>query len=283
MKRLTAAILALTLAGALAGCGGGKPPEPTIPDPGPSGEVTVAEQVLVDQAGVVITLLSMGTRSSGDPVLSIQIKNGSPQDIQVSVENAAVNGATIKMLLFSTVAAGEQVDDGIVISLEALEGSGITTIAEMDIEFRAWVAGTIEEVFATGYVNVKTSAFGTFVQAFDSSGPVVYEGAEMRFVYQGLGTDIVGRQVLTFYVENNSSTRKWITAMEVSVNGVAIDDAHLYSEIRPGNVSYAKLSIEPDAMDANGLTSVDTITLSFLIYESDYEAPKVDSGPIEVF
>ena len=116
MKKLLVLILAaLLLTSCVASTGETTPVSSveTTASAAVSAEVTVAETVLLDEAGVKITATGFDSDAFLGPELKILIENNADKNLTIQTRSASVNGWMVGTSISKDVAAGKKANSGI--------------------------------------------------------------------------------------------------------------------------------------------------------------------------
>jgi len=283
-KKLALILISLCLALPLTGCqakaaiedppkssGGawgadrGDPAEPG--GPASPAKATVEEQVLVDQDGIVITLLSLSEGGMFGPELKFLVENNGKVNVHVRIGDTVVNGAMVHASMYGEVAPGKKSNITASIDDVYLERAGITTIAEIRLALQV-VDDSYDTIVETGYLTVQTSAFGSFTQAFDDAGEVVYDRDGVRIVMQGPDESYLGEPAVLFFIENRSREAIHISSKDVSVNDFMINST-VYANVQPNAVAYETLDFSQHELDENGIKEIKTVELYLEIRNED--------------
>lgn len=290
MKKIRSLVMVLLMLLTLAACGGEqdaqlkKPADVSVqgsvetkPDAGKPAETTrpaevkatVAETVLVDEAGVKITAMSFEADDIFGPALKILIENNSGVDLTVQTRNASVNGYMVETMLSADVVSGKKANDEIIFMSSDLEACGIDTVADMEFSFHIFTTDDWEDYLDTAPIRVQTAAAETYEYSFDDSGEVAYEGNDVKIVVKGLDESgsIFGPGIVV-YIENNGVQAVTVQARDVSVNGFMVD-ALFSSDVMLGKRAVDTITFLSEELEENGITAIETVELSFTIF--DYE------------
>lgn len=232
------------------------------------GNVTVSEEVLLDEKGLLITLKSLEMDNILGPALKIEIVNNTDKNITVQATESAVNGAMIDTVFSSDIAAGKKANDSISFLSNELEVAGITTIKDFEFKFHIFDAATWDTIFDSDTIHVATSAENV-EQTFNKEGFVAFDQKGYRIVLQKLNSEdsFWGSDIYVF-IENNSDRDVTIQASDVSINGYMIEPV-FSSDVLAGKVAYDTITFFDDDLTENNITSIDEIELSFKIFDMD--------------
>lgn len=243
-------------------------------------EVTIEEQVLVDQDGVKITAKSMSTSLFG-PELKILIENDSDVDLCVQTRSASVNGFMVDTMISEDVAAGKKSNTSIVFSAQALSECGITTFTEMEFYFHVFTSDDWETYFDSAWINVKTSAYGNYEQTIDDSGEVLYDEDGIKIIGKNLSKyDSFFGPGLIVYIENNTDTDFTVQVRDTSVNGFMIDTV-MSQEVVAGKKAITAITFLKSDLEENDITEITSIEASFHVFDNDWDT-LLDTDPITI-
>ncbi len=243
-------------------------------------KVTVKEQVLMDQDGVKVTLLSIGFDGWWGPELSLLIENNTSKSVTVQAMSMSVNGAMIDGFFSCDVAAGKKANDVITLSETELEMAGIYVITDIEFYFNVYDSDSWDTLFDTDTITIETNATGSFVQSFDTIGAVILDQDGIRVTVQSLETEesLWGADINVF-VENNSGQNVYVQMGGVSVNGFMMDP-YFSCELQDGKVAYDQISFMQSDLDENNITEIETVEFYFHVFDFDSWNPIFDSETI---
>lgn len=257
------------------------PTEPAEePTNAPSGEVTVEEQVLVDEKDVRITLKSIDVDTWFGPELKVLIENDSDTDLTFTIKNACVNGYMNSASLYTQVAAGKKATDEITLSSSDLEACGIETVASVDLSFNVH-DDNYKDYLETDLVTIKTSADAGYDYTFDDSGELVFEAKGVKIVVKGLTDESIFGPGVMFYVENNSKKAVLITSDDVSVNGFMVSDL-LYCTVLPGKHAIDASTLMESDLEDNDIEEIEEIEMTFRILDAGSWKTIAESDPVKI-
>lgn len=280
MKRIVAVTLALMLTLLAAGCAGEtdgetknevyveKPQEvkqqaeEKAPD-----KVEVSEMVLLDEAGVKITVNGFDADELFGPELKLLIENNSGKNLTVQCRNASVNGYMVETMMSVDVVDGKKANEALTFIRSDLEACGIETIADMEVSFHIFTTEDWETYFDSEQIQIKTSAADTYTYTFDHEGDLVYEGKDVSVTVKGLSEDdMLFGPAIVVYIENNGEKDITVQVRDVSVNGFMVEPM-FSSDVVAGKRSVDTITFMTTELEENGITSIDVVELSFHIFD----------------
>lgn len=246
----------------------------------PMGDVTVNEQVVLDEQGVRVTVLSLEDDNWFGPTLKLLIENNTEKNLTVQTRNTSVNGVMMDPYFSCDVAAGKKANGDLSFLSTDFSDAGITTLQVIELSFYVYDTETWNEVFTTGMVTIQTTAPASFQQTFDITGTEVFNAKDIRFVVLGLDeNDPAWGSNVRVYVENNSTRSITVQLTDVSVNGYMIDP-YYYSALLPGKVAFDRITFFQSDLDDNHISSLETLEFRIHIYDTDSWNTVVDSDVI---
>lgn len=234
----------------------------------PGGEITIAETVLYEAAGVTITATGYEESWSG-PQIKIVVENDTKQNLLVTVQSLSVNGYMMPTAsLYAQVAAGKKTNDAISLLSSELEQAGIDTIANLQFYLKIADSDSYDTLISSDLITLDTSAAG-YQQPVDDSGEVLYEENGIRIISRGLQQSPIWDGTFVFLMENNSGEPITVSAENVSVNGF-MEDVSLWSELRDGTrLIDGMYLLDLSDLGLESIEDVESIELNFRIIHSD--------------
>lgn len=98
-------------------------------------DVTIAEQVLLDQNGIVITAQEYVNDSIWGEGIKMVLENNSDKDVTVGCSALIVNNYMITDLFVSDVAVGKKANETMWLSSSELKAAGIDSVGQVEIYF----------------------------------------------------------------------------------------------------------------------------------------------------
>lgn len=300
MKKASIIILALILGISLASCGDysiedvktpsdvviGNDTEDTRQDeqaePSVATEITITETVIVDKAGVKITVKNLDANSLFGPELKLLIENNSGKDLTFQCRNASVNGYMTEIMMSVDVANGKKANDSLTFMESELEMCGISAIADMEFSFHIFDTEDWETYFDTDTIKLKTSIADTYEYAYDDTGDLAYDGNNVKVIIKGLAEDasFFGPSVVV-YIENNSGKNITVQTRDVSINGFMIDS--IFScDVVAGKRAVSTITFMDSDLEENEITNIEDVEFSFHIYDSDDWETIVDTDVVNI-
>lgn len=246
------------------------------------GGVSIPESVLVDESGIKITATGFDTAAMFGPELKLLIENDSGQDLTFQSRGASVNGYMVETMMSVDVVTGKKANGGLSFSSSDLKPCGIDTIADLEFSFHIFTSEGWETYLDTPPIQLKTSAADTYEYTFDDSGDLAYEGNGVKLLIKGLAEDssIFGPSIVV-YLENNSDASITVQARDTSVNGFMLSPV-FSSEVAGGKHAVDTITFMSSELEENNITSIDTVELSFHIFETEGWDTIVDTDAVTI-
>lgn len=238
----------------------------------------VDESVILDEAGIKITVKSLDKSAWLGPELKLLIENNTDKNLTVQARNASVNGYMVSTSMSEDVAAGKKANGAITFSNTSIEGAGISTFADMEFSFHI-IDEEWDTYLDTDIITVRTAAAETYTYTYDDSGDEIYNNNGIRIVSKGLNNgDIFGKGAV-FYFYNGSDQPVTISDRDCSVNGFMLDP-NLYVELMPGKHAVDDMDFWASDLEENEIIDITDIEFSLHISNSDTWDTVDDSAPI---
>lgn len=242
--------------------------EETVADDADNVEISIAETVLYDADGIVVTATGYEEDWMG-PTVKVLVENNTTKNVLITVESMSVNGFMMPYAsMYAEVAAGKKANESISFSSSSLEQAGIDTIAEMQFHLDISDADSWDTLATSDLLTLNTSVVD-FTQPVDDSGDVIYDANGIKVVCKGLKQDVIWDGTVVFYMENNSGKPITVYAENVSVNGF-MENASLWSDLRDGTKIVDGLSLlNLSDLELESIDEVENIEFNLRITNSD--------------
>ncbi|HOL16268.1 MAG TPA: hypothetical protein PLZ49_08770, partial [Bacillota bacterium] len=249
----------------------------------PINQVTVDEQVVLDQDGIRITVKSLSIDDLWGPCLKVLVENSSNRSVTVQVRDLSINGAMVESIFSCDVAAGKKANDEIVFMSSDLEAAGIEIIKEIELKFHVFDSESWDTIFDSEPIRIVTSADASFDQSFEDSGFVALDQHGFKIVIKRLSSeDSLWGADVHVYIENNSNTDATIQIRDMSVNGFMVDP--IFSvDVLAGKKAFDTITfLESDLLD-NDIDSIEQLEFYFHVFDKDSWDTLFDSEIITVY
>lgn len=232
-------------------------------------DAAIEPQVIYEKDGIRITANSLDTDDFFGPAIKVLIENDSSQNITVQAWNSSINGLMVDNMFSCDVAAGKKANDTITFMASELEMANITVIQSICFSLSVFDSDSWEDIDQTDIITITTSADPSYIQTFDDSGFVAYEGEGIRIIVQKLNSsDSFWGSDLYIYAENNTASNITIQATDVSVNGFMVDPV-FSCDITAGNKAYDTITFFESDLEDNGITDITEMDIKFYIFDSE--------------
>lgn len=268
MRKYLFSLLLLILALSLVACGPGPASkDPDNDQPGDSltdtpEEVSVEEQTLIDQDGIVIKATGIDSSWLG-PELKVYIENNTDKAFTAQTRNSSVNGFMLEPVFSCDVMPGKKATGAITFAAEDLEACGIDRITDIEFSFYIFDADSWNVILESDIIVVKTSAANSYKQVYNAAGVILFDTEDITIVYQGVTEDPLGLAA-NLYIENNSNEGITLEAINTSVNGFMIEPAFI-CDVMPRKRALDTLLFYLDELAACGIEKITEIELNFHI------------------
>jgi hypothetical protein len=244
-----------------------------------TGEVTIAEKILVDQNGIVITATEYTTDSVWGDGIKLLIENNSDVNVTVSCKALIVNDYMISDLFVSEVAAGKKANETMYLSNFGLEEAGIDTVGKVEVAFRVYDSATYSDIFATDLITIQTSAFESMDTVPDDTGTELYNEGGIRIVGRAVDNNAFWGTAILLYIENNSGSNVTVSCDNLSVNGFMMTP-YFSSSVYNGKKAIDDITMMSSELEANGIETVGEVECQFRIFETDTYQTITETSPI---
>ena len=145
-------------------------------------DVSIEEQVLVDQDGIKITALEYVKDSIWGDGIKVLIENETDKDVMVGCNALIVNDYMINDLFASEVAAGKKSNETIYLSSSELKAAGIDTVGRIEIYFHVYDTDSYDKIFDSDCVTIETSAIDSIDTTANDEGTELYNDGGIRII-----------------------------------------------------------------------------------------------------
>ncbi len=243
-----------------------------------SSDVTIEEQVLIDQDGLKVTALSYDVDSIWGDGIKLLVENNGSSDIGLGCTALIVNDYMITDLFSSTVAAGKKSTETLSLSSSGLKAAGIEKVGKIEIYFHTFDPDTYMTQTDFDCVTIQTSAYDSMDIEPDDAGKELYNSDGIRIVGKYVDESSFWGAAVLLYIENNSGANKIIQCDDMSINGFMVTPL-FSSTVYDGKKAIDEITLLSSDLKDNGITSVDDIELKFKIISEDY-MNSTESEPI---
>ena len=243
------------------------------------GNLTIEEQVLVDQDDVKITAKSIDEDGFWGVGVKLLIENNSKKDYGIACDALMVNNYMISDLFSSSVTAGMKANETMYLSSSQLSAAGIEKIGQIEIDFRVSDNESYETVIDPDIVTIKKSLYDQMDTTPNDAGKELYNSNGIKIVGKYVDEDSFWGAGILLYIENNTKDSITISCESISVNGFMLT-GYLSATVYPGKMSIDDITLLSSELEENDISSIDEVSLSFHIFNSDSYDTIVDTDQI---
>ncbi|MBQ8260973.1 MAG: hypothetical protein IJZ00_01685 [Lachnospiraceae bacterium] len=241
--------------------------------------VTIEEQVLVDQDGILIKATEYVVDDIWGDGIKLYIENNSDKTVTISCVALIVNNFMITDLFVSEVSPGNRANEVMNLSNSQLEAAGIESVGQVEIYFHVYDSTTYDTVFDSECITIQTSEYANMDTTPDDGGVELYNEGGIRIVGKTVDEDSFWGSAILLYCENNSGSNVGITVEEMSINGYMMT-AYFSSTVYDGKMSMDTITILSSELEENGIETIEEVELRFHIYDADSYSTITDSDYI---
>lgn len=242
-------------------------------------EVTIAEQVLFDQEGIVITATEFVEDDIWGDGVKLLLENNSEKSVTVSCNALIVNNYMISDFFVADVAAGKKANEIMYLSSSELEAAGIDSVGQIEVYFHIYDPETYETILDADCVTIQTSTFAEMDTTPDDMGNELYNANGIRIVGKTVDENSFWGTAILLYCENASGRNVCISVEEMSINGFMVE-SWFSTTVYDGKMALDEITIFEDTLEENGIEEIQDVELKFHIYDADSYENITDSEVI---
>ena len=242
-------------------------------------DVSIEEQVLVDQDGIKITALEYVKDSIWGDGIKVLIENETDKDVMVGCNALIVNDYMINDLFASEVAAGKKSNETIYLSSSELKAAGIDTVGRIEIYFHVYDTDSYDKIFDSDCVTIETSAIDSIDMTANDEGTELYNDGGIRIIGKTVDENSFWGTAILLYIENQSGNNVGISVDDLSINGFMLTP-YFSTTVYDGKKCIDDITIMSSELKENGIESIDEVELKFRVYNSDSYETIAESDPI---
>ena len=241
--------------------------------------ITIEEQLLLDQAGILVTATEYVSDSLLGDGIKLLIENNSDKTVTVGCNALIVNNYMITDLFVSEIAAGKKANEVMYLSSSELKAAGIDSVGQVEIYFHVYDSISYEKIFDSDCITIQTSAFANMDSTPDNIGTELYHANGIKILGKTVDEDSFWGTAILLYCENTSGKNISISVEELSINGFMMNP--LFSTtIYDGKMSLDEITIFSTDLEANNIETIEEVELKFHIYDADSYSTIADSEAI---
>ncbi len=243
-----------------------------------SSDVSIEEQVLLDQDGIKITATEYVTDSIMGDGIKLLVENNSDTDYTIGCDELIVNDYMIADLFSVDVAAGKKSNEMMYLSSSELKAAGIDTVGKVEMYFHAYDANW-DDLFQNVYSEIETSEFANMDTTPNDEGTELYNENGIRIVGKTVDENSFWGTAILLYTENTSGKNVGISVDDMSINGFMMTP-YFSTTVYDGKKAIDDITIMSSDLEENGIESIDEVELKFHIYDEDSYDTIADSDAI---
>lgn len=241
--------------------------------------VTIEEQVLLEQDGIVITAKEYVSDSIWGDGIKLLLENNSDKTVTVGCNALIVNNYMITDLFVSEVAAGKKANEVMYLSSSELKAAGIDSVGQVEVYFHIYDSASYEGIFDSDCVTIQTSEFANMDTTPDDVGTELYNANGVRIVGKTVDENSFWGTAILLYCENTSGKNVGISVEEMSINGFMMSP-FFSTTVYDGKMSLDEITVFSTDLETNGIEKIEEVELKFHIYDADSYSTIADSDPI---
>lgn len=246
----------------------------------PKTSVTIEEQELINQDGIVITAKEYVTDNIWGDGIKLVLENNTDKTVTVGCNALIVNNYMITDLFVAEVAPGKKSNEVMYLSNTELKAAGIDTVGQVEIYFHVYDSASYDNIFDSGCVTIKTSEFANMDTSPEDMGTELYNENGIRIVGKAVDENSFWGTAILLYCENTSGKNVGISVEEMSINGFMMSP--LFSTIiYDQKMSLDEITVLSTELEENGIDEIEEVELKFHIYDVDSYNTIADSEPIK--
>lgn len=241
-------------------------------------EVTIQEQVLIDEGGIKITAIEYETDSIWGDGIKLLIENDTDKDYTIGCDALIVNDYMISDLFVADIAAGKKANETMHLSTSELEAAGIDVVGKIEMYFHAYDSDW-DNLFQNEYCEIETSEFANMDTTPNDEGAELYNADGIRIVGKTVDENSFWGTAILLYIENTSGRNVGISVDDVSINGFMMEP-FFSTTVYDGKKAIDDITIFSSDLEDNGIESIEQVELKFHIYDADSYDTITDSDVI---
>ena len=246
----------------------------------PKTSVTIEEQELINQDGIVITAKEYVTDNIWGDGIKLVLENNTDKTVTVGCNALIVNNYMITDLFVAEVAPGKKSNEVMYLSNTELKAAGIDTVGQVEIYFHVYDSASYDNIFDSGCMTIKTSEFANMDTTPEDMGTELYNENGIRIVGKAVDENSFWGTAILLYCENTSGKNVGISVEEMSINGFMMSP--LFSTIiYDQKMSLDEITVLSTELETNGIDEIEEVELKFHIYDVDSYNTIADSEPIK--
>ena len=253
--------------------------EDTTADTSANDTLSIEPGVLLDQDGVKITATGLVEDEYWGVGVKLLIENNTDKNIGVMCNSVIVNNFMITDVFSSSVTASNKANETLYLSTDELAAAGINTIGQIEIYFNVYDSDSYDTILDSDCITIKTSQFANMDTTSMDGGFILVDQDGIKIMGKYVDENSFWGTSVLLYIENNTNKNVDISCEGFSINGFMID-SYFGSTLYAGKKAMPSISILQSDLDANGITSIDKIQLSFKVCDDTTFDTLFTSDPV---
>lgn len=229
----------------------------------------IGEQVLWESDGVKVTALGIEEDTFWGAAVKVLIENSSDKDVRLGLDALIVNDFMISDLTSFEVTAGNKSNESIILLSSELEAAGIENIGKIEMYMHTYDPETYDTLNESGCIEITTSDAENADTEASIEGVTLYDQNGIKIVGQYVDENSFWGASALLYVENNTDKNFILHGDDVAINGFMITSS-CYQPVYAGKKSVTNVTFFDSDLEANGITSIDEIEMSFRMTDDNY-------------
>ena len=231
-------------------------------------EITIEEQLLLDQNGLKITAKGYTEDPIWGPGIKLLMENDTDKNLSVSCNALIVNNYMVNDLFAESIAAGKKTNENLYFLSSDLKNAGIDTPGQIEIYFHVYDSDTYSKVFDADCVTLKTSVYDSMKTVKLDDGKEIYNEDGLRIVGKYVDENSLWGAAVLLFIENNTGRNVTVQTDDMSINGFMVTPL-FSSTVYDGKMALDDITIMQSDLEKNDIQSVDEIELKFNIFDPD--------------
>lgn len=292
-KRITALVIAVFMAVSLTACRGNVEigPDTTGATTEPQSVVTTAPPVfreitLVDDENCTFKITAIGTDDLWGYTLKVFLENKTGRNLMFSLDDVSVNGFMCDPFWASTVNAGMKSNEEICFSASDFERNGITEVTNIEFTLSVYDSDNwtddrlVDHVF--NIYPLGEEAVKPYERKAQPGDTVLFDNENCTMIITGYDPNSTWGYEAKVFLKNNTNKTLMFSLSDASVNGYMCDPYWAVT-VAPGKCSNTSIIWSASALEENGITRVERLTLPVRVYpEDDWQADAYIDETFEV-
>lgn len=261
-----------------------------------SDEVSISEQVLVEQDGIKITAksytpdaeytsgivwLANGVIPGADGI-NLLIENDSDKNIEVYCNGLAVNDFMVDTTFMPDVSAGKKANETLYIPHSGLADAGIYETQKIEVWLTVYDKNTQKALFSADDITIETSAANNEPTPDPNFSASVYSENGITIT----GTPIqesmpLGTNIVTMLIKNDSGKDVQVYCDTISANGYMVNPWVLSKKIYSGKKAVCTIGVQDEELTKNSIANVNDIECMVKLLDPDTLMPRWTANNIE--